>query len=443
MHQVDARIHHFYVSNRNLWNENTGDIGTWEEFITGGEDGMDVSTVPVQATSGAGKDLWDYLGVPSVAGISLNALPIRAVNFIWNEWYRDQDLQTERSLADVTIPRCTWEKDYTSTARPWSQKGPAVSIPVGDRAPVEGLGKSTQVWDVGGNVYETGGTGTTMYDSRQQIAPASTGQDNVLYVEEDAGNPGFPGIYANLAAAEGADPIAVRQAWGLQKFMEEAARFGSRYPEKMRRLGSTYQGLLERPLFLGGGRQSVNFSEVLQTANDVGDRTFGVGDMYGHGIAATRSNKYMYRVPEHGYVVSMLSVRPKTLYQDGVHREFLRIDREDFHDPFLEAVGMQPVYNGELDLGHTSGHKGIFGYSDRYDEYRGHPSMVSGEFRNTLDYWHLARNLTDPVLNASFVECNPSKRIFNEQTQHSLWVMAHHRIACHRNISRNARTELT
>jgi hypothetical protein len=305
-----------------------------------------------------------------------------------------------------------------------------VSIPVGDSAPVATSGQLDDT--IGVEAVNQGGAVRGIYvDDATSIFTKLSG------ISADAA------LYADLSQATGADPIAVRQAWGLQRFMEEAARFGSRYPEKMRRLGSTYQGLLERPLFLGGGRQSVNFSEVLQTANDIGDRTFGVGDMYGHGIAATRSNKYMYRVPEHGYVVSMMSVRPKTLYQDGVHREFLRIDREDFHDPFLEAVGMQPVYNGELDLGHTSGHKGIFGYSDRYDEYRGHPSMVSGEFRNTLDYWHLARNLTDPVLNASFVECNPSKRIFNEQTQHSLWVMAHHRIACHRNISRNARTELT
>jgi hypothetical protein len=428
MHQVDARIHHFYVANRILWNEETDPGTSWEDFITGGEDGMNTDTVPILTTTGAGKDLWDYLGVPNVAGIGLNALPIRAVNMVYNEWYRDQDLQTERLLSDVTIPRVTWEKDYASTARPWSQKGPAVSIPVGNTAPVavsasrngsDTVGAYSDVDSAEGRLMSTAAVGPIVMDS--------TGSNQ---------------LYADLANATGADPIAVRQAWGLQKFMEEAARYGSRYPEKMRRLGSQYQGLLERPLFLGGGRQSVNFSEVLQTANDVGDRTFGVGDLYGHGIAATRSNKYMYRVPEHGYVISFLSVRPKTLYQNGVHREFLRVDREDFHDPFLEAVGMQPVYNGELDLGHTSGHKGVFGYSDRYEEYRGHPNFVSGEFRNTLDYWHLARSLSDPVLNSSFVECNPSKRIFNEQTMHALWIMAHHRIGCHRSISKTARTEL-
>jgi hypothetical protein len=428
MHQVDARIHHFYVANRILWNEQTDPGTSWEDFITGGEDGMNTDTVPILTTSGAGNDLWDYLGVPSVAGIGLNALPIRAVNYIYNEWYRDQDLQTERSLNDVTVPRVTWEKDYASTARPWSQKGPAVSIPVGDRANVTSDAAAAANLGI---LSSTQGDSWRQMSANTASLTMGTGTSNLT-----------DGMYADLSTATGADPIVVRQAWGLQRFMEEAARYGSRYPEKMRRLGSTYQGLLERPLFLGGGSQAVNFSEVIQTANDVGDRTFGVGDLYGHGIAATRSNKYMYRVPEHGYVVSFMSVRPKTLYQDGVHREWLRVDREDFHDPFLEAVGMQPVYNGELDLGHTGGHKGIFGYADRYDEYRGHPSCVSSEFRSTLDYWHLARSLTDPVLNASFVECNPSKRIFNEQTQHSLWCMAHHRIAAHRNISKRARMEL-
>ncbi|AXL14888.1 major capsid protein [Microviridae sp.] len=411
MHQVDARIHHFYVANRTIWDD-------WEDFITGGEDGMNADVVPTYTTTGNSKDLWDYFGVPPVASIGLNALPIIAFNRIWNEFYRDQDLQIARADDDVTIPKCAWGRDYLNTARPWSSKGPQVSIPVGDKAYVktdwQASQNNTMSSDTGGNHYST--------DVSTQAAQFR--------------------LYADLQTAEGADPIDVRTAWGMQRFMEEAARFGSRYPEKMRRLGSQYQGLLERPEFLGGGSQAINFSEVLQTANDTNDRPFGVGDLYGHGIAATRTNRYKRRIDEHGYVISLLSVRPTSLYQDGVEREWLRSDREDFHDPFLEDVGMMPVYNGEVDLGHAAGHKEIFGYQDRYDDYRQGRNQVTAEFRDVLDYWHLGRQLTDPMLNGSFVECTPSKRIFNEQTMDSLWIMCHNKINAFRNIGKRARTRL-
>jgi hypothetical protein len=420
MHEVQARIHHFYVANRTIWDG-------WEDFITGGEDGMNADVIPTYVTTGTPHDLWDYLGVPPVNGISLNALPIIAFNRIWNEFYRDQDLQTERADNDVTIPQCAWGRDYLNTARPWSQKGPAVSIPLGDSAPIA----STAIGGDGQIQYVLDGNGQAKRLQEQGAAAVVLGSSS-----------GNTPLYADLSQATGGDPIDVRTAWGMQRFMEEAARYGSRYPEKMRRLGSLYQGLLERPEFLGGGQQSVNFSEVLQTANDTTDRAFGVGDLYGHGIAATRSNRYKRRIDEHGYVISLLSVRPVSLYQDGVEREWLRSDREDFHDPFLENVGMMPIYNGEVDLGHSSGHKEVFGYQDRYDDYRQGRNKVTGEFRGTLDYWHLGRQLTDPTLNASFVECNPSKRIYNEQASHSLWVMCHNKINVIRNISKRARTRL-
>lgn len=427
MHQVDARIHHFYCANRVLWPETDAAPG-WESFITGGEDGMNADTIPQLTTTGTPKDLWDLYGVPPNPGVSLNALPIYAYNDIINEFYRDQDLQSKRDPDDVTIARCCWEKDYASTARPWAQKGPQVSIPVAGEADV--TVDSASADDIG--IY-----------NKQASAWRKVGTpDTFADVSATAANATGAYLKADLSTAAGADPIDVRFAWGMQRFMEDAAKYGSRYPEKMRRLGSLYSGLLERPEFLAGGRQAINFSEVLQTANDVGDREFGVADMYGHGIAAMKSNKFQRRIDEHGYIVSLLSVRPKTLYQDGVHREWLKLDREDFHDPFLEHVGMQEVWNGELDLDHAAGERGAFGFSDRYDEYRSHPSCVAGEFRDILNYWHLARNLTDPVLNDTFVTCNPSKRIFNEQTQDSLWCMAHNKVMVHRNISSRARNEL-
>ena len=425
MHQVDVRIHHYYAANRILWDG-------WEDFWTGGEDGMNTAVIPKIQTTGTPKDLWDHLGVDpsSGPGYDLNALPVYMYNRIWNEHYRDQDLQAERADNDLTIARVCWEKDYASTARPWAQKGPQVSIPVGDKADVRsqyaGGGNDGKLYR--GNVQSGGAHVHALGDS---LGDAGT---------ELSANEGL-NLYADLSSASGADPIDVRRAWGLQRFMENAARYGSRYPEKLRQLGSAYKGLLERPEFLAGGQQAISFSEVLQTANDDAS-TMGVGDMYGHGIASMRSNKFARRIDESGYVMTLLSVRPKTLYQNGVDREFLKHDREDFHDPFLEDIGAQPLLYGELDLNHASGSREVMGYTDRYDEYRRMNNCISGEFRDTLNYWHLARSLDQPELNASFVECVPSKRIFQDQTSDSLWVMANHRIAMHRNLRKVARNEL-
>ena len=427
MHKVDVRLHHFYVANRNLFGEDRGDPGNWEDFYTGGEDGMNTDTIPQITTTGTPKDLFDAFGLKPVAGKSVNAMPIRGFNDIINEFYRDQDLQAERDQHDVTIPKCCWEKDYATTARPWSQKGPSISLPVGDTAPIHAPGSMGENVEV----YSDG-------EAQNQLLSQPT---NYVELGNSVG-PGTNALYANLAGATGIDPIAFREFWGLQRFMEENAKYGSRYPEKLRRMGSRYTGLLERPEFLAGGSQSISFSEVLQTANDATDRDFGVGDMYGHGIANVRSNSFKRRIDEHGYIITLLSVRPKSVYQDGVHREWLKTDREEYYDPFLADIGMQPVYNGELDLAHASGEREPFGFADRYDEYRSHPSCVSNEFRDVLDYWHLARKLTDPVLNGSFVECNPSKRIFNEQTQDSLWVMAHTKCIAYRNMRQRARTRL-
>lgn len=434
MHQVDVRIHHFYVANRTIWKEDSANPDHWEQFITGGEDGFNTDLVPSLDPTGApAGGLLDHMGIPPETTTPINVLPVRAFNFIYNEFYRDQDLTTARLEDDITIPNVAWEKDYLSTCRPWSQKGPQVSIPIGDSAQVH-------------TPSSTAGVVSAFSDGDDEQRPIDTAA-SIALVDGGVADAETTGLYADLSQALGADPIDVRRAWGLQRFMENAARFGSRYPEKMRQLGSTYKGLMDRPLFLGGGSQAINFSEVLQTAPDAGggdpDR-FGVGDLFGHGISAMRSNKYAHRVQEHGYIISTLSVRPKTIYQQGIAREWLKFDREDYHDPFLDFVGQQEVFNAEAFSSHPQP-LDVFGYQDRYDEYREQASNVSAEFRDLLDYWHLARQYdaeTPPVLNNAFVECVPSKRIFNEQTQDSLWIMAHHRIAAHRNIPKRATARL-
>ncbi|AXL15485.1 major capsid protein [Microviridae sp.] len=429
MHKVDVRIHHFYMANRNIWPGDESD-SSWEAFITGGTDGMNTDTIPTINTTGTAKDLFDRLGIPpgAGAGIAVNSMPITMYNAIFNLFYRDQDLQTERTASDVTIANCCWEKDYFSTARPWASKGPQLSIPVGDSADV---------------VYDNhlSGDDFTVYD-RDNSAWRELATSGAIL--EQTNNTGAESnkLFVDLANASGADPLDVRRVWGLQRWAENAARYGNRYPEKMRQLGSHYRGLQDRPIYLGGGSTPLNFSEVLQTAEG-STANEGVGDMYGHGIAAMRTKRFAYMCPEHGYIMSLLSVRPKALYMDGVHREMLKTDREDFHDPYLEFIGQQPVWNGEVAL-EATGNQDTWGYSDKDDEYRRHFSSVGGEFRNTLDYAHLARDFSNtvPTLNGDFVKCDPSKRIFQEQTNDSLWIMAQAKVTAKRNVTSNPTARL-
>lgn len=201
---------------------------------------------------------------------------------------------------------------------------------------------------------------------------------------------------------------------------------------------------LQRPEYLGGGRQTVSISEVLQTApedNQGGgpnDTDYGVGDMYGHGIAAMRTNRYRRFFEEHGYVFTVLSVRPKSMYINGMSRHWLKRDKEDFYQKELAYIGQQPVIAGEIYADGTPDDLETFGYQDRYIEYKRQQSYVSAEFRNLQNYWHLGRDFEErPALNESFVSCNPSKRIFAEQTQHHLWCMAQHRIIARRLVPKS------
>jgi hypothetical protein len=430
MHHVTARVHHFYVPNRIVWtddDDDNDDLNDWKEFITGGADGTNTDQVPTITSTGTAGDLLDYLGIPTVAGIDVNALPIRGVNRIFNKFYRDQDLVSKRSLSATSIPKISWEKDYFTTCRPWAQKGPAVSLPLGDKAFVtHDLASSGTL-----SAYATN-------DSEYRTLTASTASLTAGATTSAEGN----ALYADLAGATGADVIAFREALGMQRFQEMRAKFGSRYEELMRHLGSNYIEEDSEPVYLGGGQVQVNFSEVLQTANDTSDRDYGVGDMYGHGVAAMRSNRYIKKIPEHGHIISMLSVRPKAIYSEGIHRNWLRQDREDYHSKELEFIGQQEVYDNEIYAVDNAASSTVFGYQDRFQEYREQPSYVSGEFRTSaLDYWHLARQLGGaPTLNADFVEIDSSdhSRIFNEQTNDQMWIMGHHNIVARRNVAKKA-----
>ena len=465
MHPVTVRIHHWFIPTRLLWDD-------FEDFITGGPTNTDVSEFPtITAPSGgfAVGSLADHLGLPpGIDGIEVSALPFRAYNLVYNEWYRDQDLETEKALSldsgpDTTtatdLLRCDWERDYFTTARPWPQKGPDVSVPVnlteagqptislvGNGTPTfstsaMGASLSNQALQTSYNKSSAGSGASVTFDGSVRIpggSPAGgtgTGSGNAnlvwanpaLKVNFQSGNPELGSVNIN----------SLREAFALQRFAEHRAMYGSRYVEYLRYLGiKASDARLQRPEYLGGGKQTVQFSEVLQTA----EGTDPVGTLRGHGIAAMRSNRYRRFFEEHGFVLSIMLVRPKAIYMQGIPRAWLRRVREDFFQTELQHIGQQEVYTKELYGAAPAGEDGglkVFGYQNRYDEYRGHESYVCGEFRDILDYWHLARSFSnEPVLNADFISATPSERIFAAQENDQLYCMINHSLQARRLMSK-------
>ena len=231
------------------------------------------------------------------------------------------------------------------------------------------------------------------------------------------------GLETDLTGASAITINLLREAFALQRYEEARARFGSRYVEYLRYLGvRSSDARLQRPEFLGGGRYPVQFSEVLQTAQG----TDPVGTLRGHGIGVARSARYRRFFEEHGYVISLLTVKPKTIYMQGLPRTWNRRTKEDFFQTELAHIGQQEVLNKEVKADHASP-DGTFGCQDRYDEYRRAESMIHGEFRSTLDFWHFGRKFaTDPALNASFINCVPPVTPFADQIDNTLYVMAKH-----------------
>lgn len=430
MHPVNVRVHHWFVPFRLLWDE-------WEDFITGGPEGDSIPDFPVietlASTGFAVGSLADYLGVPpAVASREVSALPFRAYAMIYNEWYRDQDLVSPVAMSkasgmdtttNLNLLNAAWEKDYFTTSRPWTQKGPDITIPFGTRAPV--------ATDTDADVFNVVSVATpNKSDPRHSLSVTAANQPVVLH------NPNTnekTGLYADLTNASAVNINDLREAFALQRYEEARARYGSRYTEYLRYLGvRSSDARLQRPEYLGGGKQTIQFSEVLQTAE--GDAP--VGELRGHGIGAVRSNRYRRFFEEHGYVLTLISIKPKTIYAQGLARTWNRRVKEEFFQKELQHIGQQEVLNKELYFPHTSPDD-VFGYQDRYDEYRRTESSIAGEFRTTLDHWHFARIFgSNPALNAAFVTSNPTKEPFADQVSHSLYIMASHSIQARRLVAK-------
>ena len=428
MHPVKLKQHHWFVPTRLIWDE-------FEQFITGGADGNDATAVPEIDFSGAAVaegDLAEYFGIPTGFNDLVSALPFRAYNAIFNEYYRDQDLVTALtnskasgtdSTSNTDLQSPAWEKDYFTSARPWEQKGDEVVLPIGSTAPVYGDGTVP-------NLKSTAGDFPLAVNSPGSVLQIPTAANGSAYFSSTNA-----GLYADLSGATGVPIPEIREAFALQRYKEARARFGSRYSEYLAYLGvRSSDARLSRPEYLGGGQETLQFSEILQTGVDSTDA--GVGTLRGHGIGSTRSNRYRKFFEEHGYIISLAYVMPKTMYTQGLPRAFSRQVKEDYFQKELQHIGQQPILNKELYYAHASP-EATFGFQDRYDEYRRMESTVSGEFRSTLNDWHFARIFaSDPTLNGDFVSANPAKRPFQDQASDVLWMMIYHQIVARRMVSK-------
>lgn len=449
MHPVDVSLHCYFVPSRICWTN-------WENFITGFNTALSLPVLTYDPDGDANNIacgmLAKSLGVGAdTASVTVQSLPFRGYNLIYNEFYRDKDLQTAQQErtgdsgdvpGDYSIRAVSWEKDYFTTARAQPQQGSGTEVvPITftqPQVPVKGIGKATTVFaQVNQVVRESGGVGTVSYPTSARIGEANNDRD--FEVRQNA-TTGFPDIFADLTGitAGNMNINDWRRSMAMQKVREHRNRFGSDYASMLRFLGVTPQdSRLQRPEYLGGGRQTVSFSEVLSTA-DVG--TADVGTMAGHGIAALRTRPFRRFIPEHGYVYCLLFVRPKTCYQQHVNRTFLRRVYSDFWQREYEMMGEQIISNFEV-FGDAASPNGTFGYIPRFDEYRHAESFVDGEFRNILNYWHMGRIFTTtPTLNGTFVNADPTTRIYASAITDQLYVMCSHRIAARRLVSKRARS---
>lgn len=439
--RLRVSIFHFFVPTRLVWD-------SWEAFITGGPTNDPANEPQMPYTEcGTGDPpvggLLNHMGIPKGFGDvetkRISVLPIRAYQLIWNEWFRDQDLQNPATVlktsgADPTtardLQRATWHKDYFRAARPWAQKGPAITMPLGTSAPVI-LDPTTQ-----GDPQEIRlAADHSLFPNSDIHSDGSSHLDNSPGGENIVLDPAGT-LITDLSNATPVTVNALRRALAYQRFSENRARYGSRYTEYLRAMGViSPDERIQRPELLSRGEQILQTSEVLQTGTTSQDPD-GVGTMYGHTIGVARSNSFKRYFPEHGYVISLMVCRPEAVYQQGVHRMWLREHKEDVWQPELQHIGSQVITRKEIyALGNVASDAVEFGFIDPYDDYRYHPSYLSGKFVDgeNLDHWSLARAFASaPSLNADFVKCEPSKRIFPVTNQPVLYVQAQNKFIAKR-----------
>ena len=422
LHRIDCVTHYFFVPYRIL-DEN------WEDFITGGDWGDNdyqlpryLSDVYNQFPNAFVKgSLWDYFGFPLGDGVNgsgqFGMLPIAypwyAYNTIWNEYYRDQNLQPERVLSDSSVAFRNWEKDYFTSALPFQQRGYSPALPV----------SGTTFADFSGTINTTVST-TDYFEAVGFSKVTNYGTIAALGgTEQPAKN--LKGMLSNnvvdLSSATTFDINDIRLAFQIQKWMERNARAGVRYTEFLQAHFGVYprDERLQRPEYIGGTKNPVIVSEVLQTSSS--DATSPQGNMAGHGINVQQGYVGKYHVKEYGLIMGLMSVMPKPAYMQGINRQWLRETRYDFYFPEFANLSEQGIMTAEIyNVPHLSVQtaRSVFGFQGRYDEMRVKQNLITGDFRDIFNYWHLGREFSNvPLLNSSFVQCNPTKRFLAVQDE--------------------------